>query len=341
MVGGCQAHSSTNLSLLINSDMKAKTTKKKTLEEVIEKFREAHGDLYDYSLVKYVNNNTKVTIVCPTHSAFEQIPRSHDRGIGCPECGVDKVGASNRHNADKFISRAEEKFPGKFTYSKVEYKNSATPVTVTCVVHGDVDVKPRTFLAPHSIHGCKQCYWDSKNITLEYFLTRAKSIHGGRYDYKNVTSIESSQTKVPIICRRHGEYSTTAAIHLSGFNCPSCQREDSLGGYSHEYFSRYPDRKGWDGTLYLVRFENKENSFVKVGISKTLKTRFAGYPGYKKTVLFRKDMTIYEAFVEEQKILTTPGLKRFVPTDELFSGKYECFSDQEADKLLLLLNTQP
>ena len=35
--------------------------------EFIEKASRIHGDRYDYRLVDYVNNKTKVKIICPEH----------------------------------------------------------------------------------------------------------------------------------------------------------------------------------------------------------------------------------------------------------------------------------
>lgn len=48
--------------------------KKLTEEEVISRFRDVHGDKYDYSKVVYVDMNSKVTIICPEHGEFEQTP---------------------------------------------------------------------------------------------------------------------------------------------------------------------------------------------------------------------------------------------------------------------------
>jgi len=51
-----------------------------------------HNNKYDYSEVEYVNNRTKVSIICPDHGEFTQIPVSHLSGIGCPKCGLELCG---------------------------------------------------------------------------------------------------------------------------------------------------------------------------------------------------------------------------------------------------------
>ena len=52
-------------------------TKKIKLTDFIKKAKEMHGNKYDYSLVEYINNKTKVKIICLDHGIFEQIPQHH------------------------------------------------------------------------------------------------------------------------------------------------------------------------------------------------------------------------------------------------------------------------
>ena len=59
---------------------------KKNISIFIEKAKEVHGDKYDYSKVEYVNNETKICIICPEHGEFWQTPSAHLRGQGCPDC---------------------------------------------------------------------------------------------------------------------------------------------------------------------------------------------------------------------------------------------------------------
>lgn len=57
-------------------------------EKFIERAIKVHGDLYDYSLVEYVNQKTPVTIVCKKHGEFSRQPRYHVMGSGCPLCSI-------------------------------------------------------------------------------------------------------------------------------------------------------------------------------------------------------------------------------------------------------------
>lgn len=63
--------------------------KKSTTEDFIQKARLVHGDKYDYSKVKYVNDRTEVCIICPIHGDFWQTPRKHLSKHGCHICAIE------------------------------------------------------------------------------------------------------------------------------------------------------------------------------------------------------------------------------------------------------------
>jgi very-short-patch-repair endonuclease len=54
--------------------------------DFILKAQKIHGNLYDCSLVKYINNRTKIKIICPVHGVFHQTPSNHLIGRGCRHC---------------------------------------------------------------------------------------------------------------------------------------------------------------------------------------------------------------------------------------------------------------
>jgi hypothetical protein len=61
-----------------------------TKEEFIIKSNQLHDNRYDYFNVIYVNNQTRVRIICPQHGLFIQTPNSHLNGSGCPICHTSK-----------------------------------------------------------------------------------------------------------------------------------------------------------------------------------------------------------------------------------------------------------
>jgi len=81
---------------------------KKTTQQFIEDAYCIHGDKYNYSLVQYRNNKTKVKIICHKHGIFKQTPNAHLQGNGCPKCG-------NKYNG---IIYAKNNIPVYNTYTK-------------------------------------------------------------------------------------------------------------------------------------------------------------------------------------------------------------------------------
>lgn len=63
---------------------------KPNLKSFIEKSIEIHGNRYDYSKVDFINNRTKVNIICSEHGEFTQRPSDHYYGNGCPICRESK-----------------------------------------------------------------------------------------------------------------------------------------------------------------------------------------------------------------------------------------------------------
>ena len=59
-----------------------------TASEFIERAKKVHGELYDYSEVKYENSTVPVEIFCRVHGYFKQRPANHLKGQGCPTCGL-------------------------------------------------------------------------------------------------------------------------------------------------------------------------------------------------------------------------------------------------------------
>lgn len=80
---------------------------KSNKEKFIKKAKQIHGDKYDYSLVEYKNNQTKVKIICPEHGLFEQSPSNHYKGE-CLKCSYDKRGKNQRYSYDTFKQKMFE-----------------------------------------------------------------------------------------------------------------------------------------------------------------------------------------------------------------------------------------
>ena len=216
--------------------------KNMTTEEFCRKSRLIHGDKYDYSKVNYINNSTKVCIICPIHGEFWQTPDNHIHEHGCPFCKANKLSKIKANSIEDFIKKAKEIHGEKYDYSKVKYVNNRTKVEIICPIHGSFWQTPNSHLANR---GCLKCSGKNKH-TVEEFINLAKKIHGNKYDYSKVNYINNS-TKVCIICSEHGEFWQTPDAHINGNQgCPACKEsklEKEIRLFLNENNIEYIQRK--------------------------------------------------------------------------------------------------
>jgi len=66
--------------------IKKSNKRKSNTNEFIKKAQIIHKNKYDYSLVNYINNSSKVNIICKKHGIFKQPPTNHLSGKGCLLC---------------------------------------------------------------------------------------------------------------------------------------------------------------------------------------------------------------------------------------------------------------
>jgi hypothetical protein len=184
--------------------------------EFIKKSKLIHGDKYDYSLVEYVNNNTKVKIICSIHGIFEQLPRSHSSGTRCRKCVFD----SYKKTEEEFIDEAKKKHNSRYAYNELNYKNMHQKVKIICPIHGEFEQTPNNHLKGY---GCQLCLREEKIIKkTNNFISKSNLIHNNKYNYEKTLYINKDE-KVIITCPIHGEFKQTPNNHLKNKGCFVCK----------------------------------------------------------------------------------------------------------------------
>lgn len=141
--------------------------KKYTKDEFENKMSIIHGDKYDYSLVDYINNKTKVKVICREHGVFEAIPYNLLNGHGCPKCYGNK-----KKTTEEFILEANKVHNNFYDYNKTNYTNCYNKIIVTCPIHGEFKVRAQDHL--HRKEGCPICKRSSLEIEVSKLLTENK-----------------------------------------------------------------------------------------------------------------------------------------------------------------------
>ena len=102
----------------------------------IEKAREIHQGMYDYSLVDYKNSFTKIEIGCPIHGIFTQRACDHiNQKQGCPKCSHNFP-----YTHTDFVKKSQEKYNNKFKIIS-DYKGMKHSITIQCIDHSIFTLK--------------------------------------------------------------------------------------------------------------------------------------------------------------------------------------------------------
>lgn len=196
--------------------------KKVDFNEFVQKSNEIHSRKYKYDASSFINLQSKVKIFCPIHGEFEQIAQEHMRGHGCLKCAVEKRGKNTLLNKDEFLRLAKEIHGDKYDYSKVDYVNATTKVTIICAKHGEFDQSPLNHVIKK--HGCPKC--KGRGLTREEVIDRFKFVHGDKYNYSKFIFTRMDDKSI-IICPKHGEFLQSASKHAKGKGCPKCGKESA------------------------------------------------------------------------------------------------------------------
>ena len=216
-------------------------------EQFISKAYQVHGDRYNYDSVDYINNYTKVKILCKEHGIFEQRPGDHLKGQGCPKCSAINIGKAHVSNKQKFIEKASIMHKNKYKYDEVQYKGSHMKVKIRCPIHGIFEQMPWAHLAGAGCPLCGNISTGQKQVMGKAeFIERAKQIHGDVYDYSKSFYIDAV-TNTTIICPIHGEFNQTPNNHINmKQGCPHCKESKGekevrkiLDKFNIRYVSQY------------------------------------------------------------------------------------------------------
>ena len=142
-----------------------------------------------------------------------------------------------------------------------------------------------------------------KKLTRGEFIERAKTVHGDKYNYSKVKYIDYN-TKVCIICKKHGEFWQTPHNHVSGAKCPKCS-----GKYKCTTAEWIEKAREVHGDKYDYSKVEYVNAFTKVCIICPKHGEFWQKPnchlsgdGCRECFLERKRKTLKE-FIKKAKLI--------------------------------------
>ena len=166
-------------------------------DQVIAKFREVHGERFDYSKVEYVNQNVKVIIICPEHGEFQQVFSNHLKTENpCPQC--HKIARSKSVSGYKHSDETKQKMSRQKSKISDETREK---IRIANIEKGR-----------------------KRRISQVDVIKSFQSVHGDQYDYSKVEYVLTGE-KVIIICPKHGQFLQTPHLHKRGHGCMNCAVE--------------------------------------------------------------------------------------------------------------------
>ncbi len=133
------------------------------------------------------------------------------------------MGSNKKYTTEQYINLVKEKHNNKYSYPNTFYIGYSKNIEVYCQTHGVFEIQASGHL---SGRGCQRCRYE--RFTKEEILTKAKEIHGEKYDYSKVT-FKSLFDKVIISCDIHGEFKQAIGSHSNGNGCSKCGRLRGIG----------------------------------------------------------------------------------------------------------------
>lgn len=246
------------------------------------KAHEVHGDDYTYEPDTYVNTRVKMWM---THNIcghrFQQTPKCHLKGQGCPVCGKKYAATYTKNNWKGFLKSTEERFGNRYSFPNIEdeYENSHSKITIVCNICKHKFAKIACDFICSKTGGCWCRETEKETITYDELQ---KKIEGFEIEYfeseKNI-----KKDKVTTICKICGE-KTDKKIQriLKGkYGCKTCESRKSglekrlsIDEVKQRMTEKYPsievDYSTYDGTMRPMKctckncgyeFKRKPNAF--------------------------------------------------------------------------------
>lgn len=194
-----------------------------TQDQFLERAFKVHGYTYDYINSVYINNTTKILIICKLHGSFTQNPADHFAGKGCAKCGIESSARIRSLSFEEFMTQTNVVHNNTYDYSKSQYIGGKKKLVIGCLVHGPFEQTPNAHI--YQAQGCPRCGINKLSVFFikpsEQFIKECNKVHENKYDYSKIVYL-GARKKIEIICPDHGVFWQAASSHISGAGCNKC-----------------------------------------------------------------------------------------------------------------------
>ena len=198
---------------------------------LLQKLREANikfNGKFTYDMLNATKVTDKINITCPIHGQFVQELRTHLKSIhGCSKCGNSHVSKVRRKTQEAYIKEATYLHNNKYDYSLVKYNGDGSRIIIICPIHGQFSQQAGSHVGKSKC-GCKKCAVaiESQKQKLKANEVLAR-INVPAHIHVDITSYNTTKTKMTCICDYHGPFFQLPEIIFSGRGgvCPVCAKQ--------------------------------------------------------------------------------------------------------------------
>lgn len=227
-----------------------------------------------------------------------------------------------------------------------KYNNvNNTLIQQYCDIHGWIDRKYTDLIQTNG--RCPKCSYNRNKVySYEEYIEKVKNKHSNFFtyiksDYKGVHS------NLRIVCPYHGEFKQKAYKHLQGdWGCKVCtelykrykwyntKKKKSLKKEELTQLKNLPCK------LYVIYIYNKEEEFLKIGITKnSLKRRYDSLKFYKYETLKIINSNLYNCVTLESLIINSLKDYKYIPLSKI-DGYSECLKIGSFFKIIKLIKNE-
>lgn len=168
-------------------------------------------------------------VLCPVHGYSTLGSKALDNPniSGCKKCNMTSKRSLLSGGEDLVRQAISENYKDSYSFRSLSLTENK--INLNCESHGDFSVSPEEIVKSKKFL-CVACFSSrivksNRRLSDETWLSRARQMHGNRYEYHGVSHI-AGLAWFDIECKTHGRFSIRAKSHAElGQGCRSCWYE--------------------------------------------------------------------------------------------------------------------
>lgn len=213
-------------------------------KDIIKNFNDIHGDRYDYSKFKYKGWDKKGIIICKKHGEFEQSPNVHKRGSGCQLCFNEKNILNKRVTREYVIDKFKETHGNRYDYSKFEYSNYFSKITIICKKHGEFKQTPNSHIQGANCPRCSNMISKGENEVFEFIKNFEEDSFQSDRNFIHPQEIDIIIPNKKLAIEYNGIYHHSSKYKNKGYHLNKTKKVENKGYKLFHIFSNE-----WDNII--------------------------------------------------------------------------------------------